>query len=281
MNTGIGMQLRLAVIAAVLGLCGTTGMAVAQDAGAPPPPPPGGMMMHGPGGPGEALHGEIGEGRTVTGVPLSAEVSVTRDSTLSDGNRIHKESVTKLYRDSQGRIRREMTVDLATPTTGAVSRTIIVIRDPVSGKRYMLDPTTKTAREVGMRHGPRREAGPESPPPHGPHGGEFGKSVNEQNLGTKTINGFNAEGLRVTRTIPAGEIGNEKPIEVVTERWYSTDLQLPVLITHTDPMMGSVTTKLVSVSKGEPEASLFQVPPDYKIVSGGRGEPFNAPPPPR
>ena len=82
------------------------------------------------------------------------------------------------------------------------------------------------------------------------------------------MNGFQAEGLRVTRTIPTGAIGNDKPIAVVTERWYSPDLQISVLTMHTDPMMGNVTTKLVNVNRGDPDASLFQVPSDYKIEVG-------------
>ena len=82
------------------------------------------------------------------------------------------------------------------------------------------------------------------------------------------MNGLQAEGIRVTRTIPAGAIGNDKPIEVVTERWYSPDLQIAVMTVHTDPMMGTMTTKLVNVTRGDPDASLFQVPSDYKVETG-------------
>lgn len=266
--------------AAVLAL----GMAAfAQDPGTPPPPPPGpgGMMMHGgPGHMGDAMNGELGEGKTVTGIPLTAQISVTRENTLSDGNHIYKQTQATLYRDSQGRVRREMTVDLGMPATGAVKHTMVMIKDPVSGKRYMLDPSSKTARELPM--GPMGPKG-HRPNPNAPAGsGEDAHakrmaSVQEQQLGTKTIDGVQAEGRRVTRTIAAGEIGNERPIEVVTERWFSTELEIPLLITHTDPMMGNVTTKVTSLTRGEPDASLFQVPSDYKIVSGHAGEPFYVP----
>ncbi len=77
-------------------------------------------------------------------------------------------------------------------------------------------------------------------------------AVTKEQLGTKAVNGLQAEGVRVTRTIPAGAIGNDKPIEVVTERWYSPDLQIAVMTMHTDPMMGTVTTKLVNVTRGDP-----------------------------
>ncbi len=277
MRTSKGWKFRLKWI--LLGVS-VSAMAVAAVAQAPPPlPPDGAPFMHGPGPLAEALHGDIGEGKTVTGVPLTADIVVSHDNVLADGNRIHKETQTRLYRDSQGRIRREMTIEINTPTTGTVKRTMVMIKDPVSGKRYMLDPGNKTARELRMGRGHGRGAGPGGPPPDmaGAPTPPLGKSVQEQPLGTKSINGIQAEGVRVTRTIAAGEIGNAKPIEVVTERWYSSDLQLPVLISHTDPMMGTVTTTLTNVVRGDPDASLFQLPSDYKVVGGGPGEPFYVP----
>lgn len=237
---------------------------VAQPA-PPPPPPQGAPFGHGPGM--EMMRGEFGDGKTVKGAPLSGDFIVSRDTTLADGNRIHNESQSKVYRDAEGRVRREMGVDLATPATGSVKRNLVMIVDPVAGKKYMLNPDNKTAREMAM-HGP----GPNGEG-HDSHMKAMGgpadsAAANKEQLGTKAVNGFQAEGVRVTRTIPAGTIGNDKPIAVITERWYSSDLQITVLTTHTDPMMGSVTTKLVNVTRGDPDASLFQVPADYKIEVG-------------
>src|SRR5438874_1813601 len=84
--------------------------------------------------------------------------------------------------------------------------------------------------------------------------------IQKQSLGTQFINGVNAEGTRVTRTIPAGQIGNDKPIQVVSERWYSADLQMVVKSTHTDPRFGTTTYTLTNVQRTEPAASLFTVP---------------------
>lgn len=241
--------------------------AAAQEPGPPPPPGPGHMMgIHGP--------GEPGEGKTVTGIPLTAQIVVTRENTLADGNHISRTSRTTLYRDAQGRTRREMTVDAGTPATASVRHTIIMINDPVAGKRYMLDPTNKTARELRGPHGPGDH-------PRGPARESIkdmlSKNVQRDQLGNKTIDGYEASGEKVTRTIAAGEIGNEKPIEVVTERWFCADLQLPVLIVHTDPLMGTATTKVTSVTRGDPDASLFQVPSEYRIVTGRRDEPLYLP----
>jgi hypothetical protein len=259
-------------------LLGLVSFAAAQsDVPAPPPPPPGAMMMHGP-GPGGMMHDGIGEGKVVTGAPLSADLAVTRDTTLADGNRIHTENHTKIYRDADGRVRREIGFELNTPATGAAKRSMIVITDPVAGKRYMLNPQNKTAHVMPLAP-PKHGQGP--PPPDGEAGQDFAghdnANVNREQLGTKAINGLQAAGTRVTRTIPAGKIGNEKPIEVVTERWYSTDLQLPLTSTHTDPMMGTVTTNLTNINRTAPDASLFQVPSDYTVKAGKQGEPFYMP----
>ena len=106
---------------------------------------------------------------------------------------------------------------------------------------------------------------------------EAAGDVTTEQLGTKTVNGLQAEGVRVTRTIAAGAMGNEKPITVVTERWFSPDLQMVILTTHSDPMMGTVTSKLVNVTQGAPDASLFQVPSDYSLKADKPGEPFAVP----
>jgi len=238
-------------------------------------------------------HDEIEEGKLVKGVPMSGEMVVTRDRTLADGNNIHTQNQTLIYRDSQGRMRREIGFELNTPSTGAAKRTMIAIMDPVSGNRYMLNPENKTAHQMPLHPGKPGSGAPDAM--HGRMGvgpgtaeamhdmpgkvwiGSNAANLKTEQLGTKTINGLQALGTRMTRTIPAGEIGNLNPIEVVTERWYSSDLQLPLLTTHNDPMMGTMTIKLVNINRGEPDASLFQVPSDYKLISGKPGEPLYMP----
>jgi hypothetical protein len=261
---------------AVIALTVLTATVAMGQATPPPPPLPHDMMMggHGPGG--GMMGGEFGEGKTITGTPLSGDFVVSHDTTLADGNRIHSESTTKVYRDAQGRVRREVGVDLATPATGNVKRSMVVITDPVAAKRYMLNPDNKTAREMPMR-GPKRQGEAHEEHMRAMGGPDESGAVTKEQLGIKAVNGLQAEGVRVTRTIPAGAIGNDKPIAVVTERWYSTDMQIGVMTLHTDPMMGTVTTKLVNVVRGDPDASLFQVPSDYKVEVGKPNEPMYMP----
>jgi len=82
-------------------------------------------------------------------------------------------------------------------------------------------------------------------------------TVKKESLGTQAINGVNAEGTRITHTVPAGQIGNDKPIQIVFERWYSPDLQIVVKSTRNDPRFGTTTYALSNVQRTEPAAALF------------------------
>jgi hypothetical protein len=100
---------------------------------------------------------------------------------------------------------------------------------------------------------------------------EASGTVKKDNLGTQTINGLTAEGTRITRTIAAGQIGNDKSLQVVFERWYSPDLQIVVKSTRTDPRFGTTTYTLSHIQRTEPAAALFIVPADYSVQQGGAG----------
>jgi len=91
--------------------------------------------------------------------------------------------------------------------------------------------------------------------------------VKEQ-LGKQLIEGVEAEGTRTTVTIPAGEIGNERPIEIVSERWVSPELQLVVMTRHSDPRFGETIYKLTNINRAEPAKSLFEVPAGYTVKEG-------------
>jgi len=93
-------------------------------------------------------------------------------------------------------------------------------------------------------------------------------NVKEEQLGKQSIEGVDADGTRTTITIPAGEIGNERAIEIVSERWYSPELQLVVMTRHSDPRTGETVYRLTNINRTEPAKSLFEVPSDYTIKEG-------------
>jgi len=89
-----------------------------------------------------------------------------------------------------------------------------------------------------------------------------------ENPGTKTLDGVEATGTRTTVTIPAGAIGNERAITIVSDRWFSPELQVVLMSTHRDPRFGETTYRLTGITRGEPEKSLFEVPSDYTVREG-------------
>jgi hypothetical protein len=95
---------------------------------------------------------------------------------------------------------------------------------------------------------------------------ESSEQVKHEDLGTQTIEGVSAQGKRETVTIPAGEIGNERPIEIVTETWFSPELHTMVLRKHSDPRLGDSTYRLTDIKRNEPDASLFQPPAGTKVL---------------
>src|SRR5262249_26903500 len=94
------------------------------------------------------------------------------------------------------------------------------------------------------------------------------KDVKTERLGKKVIEGIEVEGTRTTITIPAGQIGNEQPIEVVSEQWGSPLLKTTVLSKRSDPRMGETTFRLTNISLAEPAQSLFEVPADFSVQEG-------------
>jgi hypothetical protein len=266
------------------------GMTQAQQG----PPPPGGDVGYfarpvgpGPGmGPDDAIafvgfEGGVG-GKTVTGAPFSATFSTQTTQALADGNQIQRSTTGSFARDSQGRTRRDMTLPGIGPwaASGKAAPHVVFINDAVAGTQYILEPDSKTARQVQPpqggrhRHGGPGAFGQAGPPPGGQ--GPDQKDVVTTSLGTQTINGVQAEGTRYVRTIPAGAIGNQNPIVITTERWYSSDLQMVVLSKRSDPRTGETVTQLTNIQRTEPDASLFQVPSNYTVKQGGPNVAYRA-----
>lgn len=334
--------------------------------------------------------------KTVKGAPYSAEAVTESLQVLADGNRIARKNSSQIYRDSEGRTRREYTIKMLGQwaTEDDPPRTVS-INDPVAGVSYTLDPRSRTARKVStvrpsvrgtaiidskgkdlkvLDHkamelkelelksfhetkstlpgrvlkkadavnpkvtGAKREAvvvkikvgasgAVESyeavlndnvalrnaaleaarqwqfKPGEAESGGiafnfdgrasvpgelvkifELSKegakkgtvvvhknewatppNVQTEQLGKQFFEGVEAEGTRTTKTIPAGEIGNEQPIQIVSERWYSPELQVVVMTRQSDPRVGETTYRLTNITRAEPSATLFQVPADYSV----------------
>jgi hypothetical protein len=227
---------------------------------------------------------------TIAGAPYSAQTSTERVQVLADGNRIDQTTTGSVARDSQGRVRREETLS-ALAGNGAETQHLIFIDDPVAGVHWNLNPQTKTAFKMSFVQVKPQAASVGLPPPPPPPGAEqkwfftngaagatfssiqiadknsggHDADTSKTDLGTQTIGGVPAQGTRITRTIPAGSVGNDLPIVITTETWYSPDLRVLVMSKTSDPRMGDTSYALTNIQRSEPPASLFQVPDDYTV----------------
>lgn len=198
-------------------------------------------------------------GKVVTGAPFSATVTRTMHQVLADGTTIDRTEMGSIARDSAGRTMREMTLPQIGPlsASGQVPH-IVFIRDPVVGQGYILNENKRTALTVPLpaaRGAIRLKMN-----------AQFKANVQKQSLGTKTLDGLTVQGTLYTRTIPAGKIGNDRPIVITTEEWYSPQLQTVITRTRKDPRFGTTSYQMNNISLNEPPQSLFTVPSDYTPV---------------
>lgn len=250
----------------------------------------------GPGSPGPmgfgGERGGFGMRQPVTNAPYTATFTSTSTEKLQDGTVLTHSSTRTAERDSLGRTREEVTM----PARGGdgKTRTMIVIIDPVARTVTQLRPDQKVAVVHALPQSPQGAAGghrgPGGPPPTdgqagGPKGRHEDKNVVTEDLGSKTIDGVLATGKRITRTIPAGQMGNATAIVSTHEEWFANDLKIELSRNDVDPFRGTHTTSVSSLSKAEPDASLFTVPSGYTVQQApqrafGRRGPGGAPPPP-
>lgn len=234
----------------------------------------------------------------VVGAPYSATITNDSVQTLADGNRIVRTSTGSTARDSQGRTRQDTVLPPIGNLSAANAPHLVFIHDPVGQTSYSLNLTDKTAHKmpplppfsagtagvvgatVTMRVGDGN--GAPLPPPDempvtlaGPAPGAFFEKhliaeergqVSAEDLGSQTMEGVLVKGTRTTHTIPAGQIGNEAPITIVSEVWTSPELKTVVYSKRSDPRIGEQTFRLTNIVRAEPNASLFTVPADFRIV---------------
>jgi hypothetical protein len=219
-------------------------------------------------------------GRAVTGSPFSATEQRHSLQVLSDGTRIEQTESSQISRDAEGRTRTE-----STPGGAADAPMIVTIQDPVAGANYFLDSVRKTATRLPL---PKvlSAAGLSTSAAVSTHisasafetarivklqsSSAIGNSATaaapvDEDLGVQNVDGVLAKGTRTTINIPAGQIGNDRALQVVNERWYSDDLGMIVKSSNSDPRFGTTTYELTNISRAAPDPSLFQIPADYTV----------------
>jgi hypothetical protein len=177
------------------------------------------------------------------------------------------ESMRRWADEFRARWRSERTEAEPTGQQGSRDQEVrVVVNRAASSDGESQAPTTQTVEVVRVFDGagawpPPPPLPPLFPPPLPAAVGQGVKTA----LGNKEFDGVTAAGSRTTWTIAAGRIGNEKPIEIVSERWYSPDLMLVVASRYYDPRSGETTYKLSDLKRGESDPALFKVPSDYEV----------------
>ena len=235
------------------------------------------------------------DGAVVKGAPYSADAVTESTQTLADGNHIRRSTKATLYRDSEGRTRHEQTLGEVGPLTAAGEPVqTIVINDPVGGVTYTLNSREKVAHKMPGRRDMSAKIMAEMAEAKARIEKEMtnrtetfsssgysivvnrrtggsgerestNSNVKKESLGTQMFEGVPAEGTRTTMVIPAGAMGNERPIEVVTEQWYSSQLHTTVMTKTVDPRSGETVYALKNIRLVEPPRTLFEVPSDYTV----------------
>ncbi len=187
----------------------------------------------------------------IPGVPFTATVVIESKQPLADGTVETRLSEVLIARDSSGRIRNERHAMVPEGFRGDPPLLLVHVFDPATRISYVMNPFTRIARQRVIQPAENYAPGP---------------NQKTEDLGTTTLNGMQAKGTRISHTVPAQSSGTGKPVTVTDEFWYSDDLHMNLLETHTDLRGGTQTVSILSIKREEPSPALFEVPAGYKIV---------------
>jgi hypothetical protein len=216
------------------------------------------------------------QGRSRAIEPYTANQKTTTVQTLANGTTITRETNARRARDSSGRTFNESAFDFPTPDGEDHKQSMFNVYDPVNQITINWSSQSKEATVFHLpapAQIPRAQLASSRPVPAPvPVTSSLVEASNgdrlrptREDLGTKTINGLEAKGTRMTTKYPVGRVGNDQPFTVTHETWMSTDLMIPVLQIDNDPRTGVRTMELTDIERGEPDSSLFQPPEGYTV----------------
>jgi hypothetical protein len=189
--------------------------------------------------------------------PFTGTVSTEWVRTLEDGSTITLQNHRLVMRDSAGRIYQERRRFVAQGQEPEITR--IEISDPSAYRQFFCYPDSHTCQVHGYFAPASVETTAQEP-------AEDGSSVTREDLGTNSLSGLDAVGTRETRTINAGVMGNERPLSISQEFWYSPQLGINLVVKRVDPRHGKQTFTVSGIGLAEPEPRLFSIPEGYTLV---------------
>jgi hypothetical protein len=235
----------------------SSGMAVCVPQAAPVPAPNGQIFVQP-----QATITEYAKG-----APFTAEFIVESKGTLRDGTEIHVKKSMMRYRDSEGRIRMETDdtiriVDMEAHVFYNLNKKTL---SGMKGPFEVSNPATDEVRAQAQAALEQRLAAEAA------KGGPYvtlGSAVTTESLGTQVMEGLTVEGTRTTTMSRYGQTDGAPRIRVVQERWYSSDLQMDIMVTNDDPRQPTVTvSRFTNIQRTEPDPALFRLPSGYTVTS--------------
>jgi len=224
--------------------------------------------------------------QNITGAPYSAALRTSFEQKLPDGNAIRSSQIVHQARDSKGRTLNEAPIGCTHAEDGRLKAVVAVtVFDPTTKTimNWQVDDTVSKVVHVYVMHEPNRklptaeEAAEQMNRSQMAARTQKNNEVRIENLGSKTVAGVQVEGVRRVRTIPAGEEGNDLPMEVIDEQWSSKALSLILRRIDDDPRRGRTTVEFEDLSLSEPDPAVFAAPAGYKIVEQHQVETTVAP----
>jgi hypothetical protein len=205
----------------------------------------------------------------VANAPFTATVDILTHEKLPDGTERIRTTTNHIARSSSGRIYNERRMLMTTQFKGQPPLLSAHTYDPGTRLSVMMEPRTHLAKETTLSRPAPAIAG-QSPIHINPNPGP---GQTEEDLGTQNYQGYTLQGIRKTRSIAATASGTGQPLVVSDEYWFSPELTVYLVIKHNDPRTGEQLITLSHIERAEPEASIFAIPADFKIVD-------ETPPPP-
>lgn len=189
------------------------------------------------------------------GAPFSATVEIKEQILNADGTIATSYTINEIARDDAGRIHNETRRAMPEGFKGIPEILEVHIFDPQTGVSICYIPRTRMAsRRVLLQ--PPNDLNARLLAVHNPE---------SRDLGTITLSGLHCRGTRNTYTLPAsGNAG--APVTVSDELWYSEDLHINLLASHTLSRGGGHTVAVTRINREPPDPALFEVPEGYKIV---------------
>jgi TonB family protein len=198
----------------------------------------------------------------IPGLSFSARVELETAQTLANGTTVTHRTYNIIARDFRGRTHNEFRYWINPPNGTEAKLNYTVLYDPDTRTCTFVYPAARLARQFILKTDvlapPQANKTVTNP---------LAPAIQKEDMGINFLDGLQLTGIRETRTYPPGSIGNDQPVAITNEYWYSPDLHLNISVKRTDPRFGIQTLQLTGIRREEPDASLFEVPPDYKLVN--------------